>query len=122
MPITSVISSTLQGAGREQSFSRMESGMPKMLEVVPPGGTPKIEPAGQELKPEFLDLVKGFVSDVNGLQIQSGKTVEAFVAGEITDVHQVMVAAQEAGLALDLLLEIRNRTTEAFQEIMRIQV
>jgi len=54
--------------------------------------------------------------------MRAGNTVKAFVAGEVTDVHQVMVAVQEAGLALDLLLEIRNRTQEAFQGIMRIQV
>jgi flagellar hook-basal body complex protein FliE len=33
-----------------------------------------------------------------------------------------MIASQEAGLALDLMIEVRNRAQEAFQEIMRIQV
>jgi flagellar hook-basal body complex protein FliE len=70
----------------------------------------------------FMDLVKGFVGDVNDIQLHSGKMIDAFAAGEVTDVHQVMVASQEAGLALDLLLEVRNRTMEAFQEIMRMQV
>ena len=69
-----------------------------------------------------MDLVKGFVGDVNDIQLHSGKMIDAFAAGEVTDVHQVMVASQEAGLALDLLLEVRNRTMEAFQEIMRMQV
>ena len=70
----------------------------------------------------FVDLVKGFVGDVNAHQLRAGKTIDAFAAGEVTDVHEVMVAIQEAGLALDLLIEVRNRTQEAFQEIMRMQV
>ena len=91
MAVTNVISSSLQSAGGEQSFRRLEQ-------------------AGS------------FVSDVNGLQMQSGRAIDAFAAGEVTDVHQVMVAVQEAGLALDLLLEVRNRTMEAFQEVMRMQI
>ena len=71
---------------------------------------------------KFVDLVKGFVGDVNAHQLRAGKTIEAFAAGEVTDVHQVMVAIQEAGLAMDLLIEILNRTQEAFQEIIRMQV
>lgn len=71
---------------------------------------------------KLVDLVKEFVGDVNAHQLRAGKTIEAFAAGEVTDVHQVMVAIQEAGLAMDLLIEILNRTQEAFQEIMRMQV
>ena len=48
--------------------------------------------------------------------------MEALAAGEVADVHQVMVAVAEAGLAMDLLLQLRNRVTDAFQEIMRMQV
>ncbi|MEE2754693.1 MAG: flagellar hook-basal body complex protein FliE, partial [Candidatus Latescibacterota bacterium] len=51
-----------------------------------------------------------------------GDALKAFVGGEITDLHQVMIAGQEAGIALDLMIEIRNRVMESFQEIMRIQV
>ena len=76
----------------------------------------------EALKPEFLDIVKGFVADVNTHQAQAGKAVQGFIAGEITDLHQVTVAIQEAGIALDLLIEVRNRTMDAFQEIMRMQV
>ena len=116
MPVVNLISSEWQGP-EGTSFRRLEQGLPRTLE---PPGAPEAPPP--DLKPGFLDMVQGFVEDVNNIQLRSGKTIDAFVAGEITDVHQVMVAAQEAGLALDLLLEIRNRTMEAFQEIMRMQV
>ena len=116
MPVVNLISSESQGP-EGTSLRRLEQGLPRTLD---PPGVPEAPPS--DLKPGFLDMVQGFIGDVNNIQLQSGKTVDAFVAGEITDVHQVMVAAQEAGLALDLLLEIRNRTMEAFQEIMRMQV
>ena len=40
----------------------------------------------------------------------------------VTDVHQVMVAVEEAGIALDLMLEIRNKVLEGYQELIRMQV
>ena len=119
MPIISAMSAETQSVSGH-SFRRLEQGVPQRIGQ---GDTPETvslreQPTGMS----FTDMVKGFVSDVNAHQIRSGKTIDAFAAGEVTDVHQVMVAVQEAGLALDLLLEIRNRTQEAFQEIMRIQV
>ena len=122
MPITSIISAESQGPAGQQSFRRLESGESRILEVRSPEGIEIPEGLSPARKPEFLDLVKGFAADVNNLQLHAGKTIDAFAAGEITDVHQVMVATQEAGLALDLLLEIRNRTMDAYQEIMRMQV
>ena len=79
------------------------------------------EQSGQ-VEGEFYGLVKDFLGDVNHLQDRSGDALKSFVAGEITDLHQVMVAGQEAGIAMDLLIEVRNCVVESFQEIMRIQV
>jgi flagellar hook-basal body complex protein FliE len=70
----------------------------------------------------FSELVKEFVGDVNNLQFKAGHAIDMFVTGEATDVHQVMVAAQQAGVALDLMLEIRNRVLEGYQELIRMQV
>jgi flagellar hook-basal body complex protein FliE len=44
------------------------------------------------------------------------------VAGTVTDAHDVMVATEEAQLAFELMLEVRNRLLESYQEIMRLQV
>ncbi len=70
----------------------------------------------------FGELVKEFVGDVNSLQFKAGNAIDMFVTGEATDVHQVMVAAQQAGIALDLMLEVRNRVLEGYQELIRMQV
>ena len=73
-------------------------------------------------KPEFSDLVKDFAHDVNAMQFKAGHAIDQLVTGKAADVHQVMVAVEEAGIALDLMLEIRNRTLEGYQELIRMQV
>lgn len=73
-------------------------------------------------KQNFSDLVKDFVGDVNSLQFQAGHAIDMLATGEAADVHQVMVAVEEAGIALDLMLEIRNRVLEGYQELIRMQV
>ena len=70
----------------------------------------------------FMDLIKEFSGDVNDLQFQAGPAIDLLVTGEAADVHQVMVAVEQAGIALDLMLEIRNRVLEGYQELMRMQV
>ena len=124
MPVVGLTSSSSQGVLGRQSYRSLEQGLPRSLEMPGPGPIALSGPEApsRPLKPEFLDLVKGFLGDVNSHQLRAGNAIDAFAAGEIADVHQVMVVVEEAGLALDLLLEIRNRTVEAFQEIMRLQV
>ena len=85
--------------------------------------TPAVEPvAGQETDKTFGATLKKFVDDVNDLQVQADVSIEKLATGEITDVHQVMLAVDEANTAMEFMIEIRNKIVDAYQEIMRMQV
>ena len=72
--------------------------------------------------PSFKDTLKTFLTDVNSLQNHADRSIEKMVAGEITDVHQVMLAVEEANLSFNMMMEIRGKMIEAYQELMRMQV
>jgi flagellar hook-basal body complex protein FliE len=70
----------------------------------------------------FSQILEKFASDVNTLQNKASESIEKLASGEITDVHQVMIAVEEAGTAMEFMLEIRNKIVDAYQEIMRMPV
>jgi len=67
------------------------------------------------------DTLQGFIKDVNSMQNHADRSIEKMAAGEITDVHQVMVAVEEANTAFALMMELRNKMLDAYQEILRMQ-
>lgn len=79
---------------------------------------PKTEVTGAS----FGDTLKQFVNSVNDLQSQAAGAETAFLRGEISDVHQVMIAVEEASVAFELLMEIRNKLLEAYQTIQRMPI
>ena len=83
---------------------------------------PRTEEGAGAGKPGFSDLLKDFARDVNDLQFRAGRAIDLLATGRAADVHQVMIAVEEAGVALDLMLEIRNRVLEGYQELIRMQV
>lgn len=70
----------------------------------------------------FANQLQNAIQEVDNLQAGSNKMVDGMVSGEVTEVHDVMIAAKEAQLAFELLLEVRNKLLEGYQEIMRMQV
>ena len=82
------------------------------------GGT---GPVGKVQK-SFADQLQQAVLEVNDLQTRREDMVDGMVSGQVTEVHDVMVAAQESQLAFELLLEVRNKLLESYQEIMRMTV
>lgn len=75
-----------------------------------------------EQRLSFGETLKQFVSDVNELQNKADDLKVKWATGEITDVHEATIAAEEAGTAMELMIEIRNKIVEAYQEIMRMPV
>ena len=82
------------------------------------GGVGKV----QDPKTSFVDQLKNAMTEVNDLQTRRETMVEQMVTGQATEVHDVMIAAKESQLAFELLLEIRNKLLESYQELMRMQV
>jgi len=95
---------------------------PPLMEIQPQKKMDRSAAPGPSDGPAFKDVLKEFVGDVNSLQIGADAKIASFAAGEVTDVHEVMIAVQKANIALDLTLEIRNRLIEAYQELMRMAV
>ena len=62
------------------------------------------------------------INSVNQLQTETGQAQEALMNGDPVELHQVMIKAEEAGLATDLLLEIRNRLISAYNELIRMPI
>jgi|YelNatPaOPRAMG01_1025707.scaffolds.fasta_scaffold00049_49 flagellar hook-basal body complex protein FliE len=72
--------------------------------------------------PSFGETLKRFLVDVNDLQLEANEQMQRLAAGQAEDLHDVMVAVEKASLSFELLLEIRNKVLEAYQELMRLQV
>jgi flagellar hook-basal body complex protein FliE len=76
----------------------------------------------QEGGVSFKDTLQGFLKDVNSMQVKADQSIEKMAAGEITDVHQVMSTVEEANVAFNMMMEIRNKVMDAYQEVMRIRL
>jgi flagellar hook-basal body complex protein FliE len=88
-------------------------------------GGPVFEPrhaGGQGVKEgEFLETLKSFYQHVDEQIRESGQMASEFAVGKRNDIHEIMVASEKAGLSFRLLLQIRNKLLEAYQELMRMQ-
>jgi len=90
--------------------------------LTPPVVTPGQSRVLDTAKGSFADVLSGLVNDVNGLQASAAELRNQLVAGEGGDLHQAMIAAEEAGIAIELLIEVRNKIIEAYQQLMRMPV
>ncbi|MFC1585499.1 flagellar hook-basal body complex protein FliE [Fibrobacterota bacterium] len=89
--------------------------------ISPPQFNRKVQVSPED-RTSFGDMFKSFLNDVNHMQNKAGDSIQKMLAGEIKDPHQVMLAVGEAKMALNLLLEIRNKVMEGYQEIMHLRV
>lgn len=76
---------------------------------------------GGEGQESFADALKDALGEVSELQNQAHDAIGSFLRGEPIEIHEVMAAAEEAGIALEMLIEIRNKLTEAYRSVIQMQ-
>jgi len=62
------------------------------------------------------------LNEVNDLQNKADLKIEEFATSKDKDIHGTMVAMQKADVSLRLLLQVRSKLTQAYQEIIRMQL
>jgi flagellar hook-basal body complex protein FliE len=99
------------------------------------GAFPPVRPAGrvqraasarpaEETKQAegFTESLDAALEEVDGLQKRADRATLGLSTGEVEDVHQVMIAMNEADLSFRMMLEVRNRLVDAYKEIARLQI
>lgn len=69
----------------------------------------------------FGETLTRAINEVSAAQDNSAAMTAAFVNGEPVELHQVMASAEEAGIALEMLVEVRNKVTEAYRTLINMQ-
>ncbi|HDH56979.1 MAG TPA: flagellar hook-basal body complex protein FliE [Bacteroidetes bacterium] len=72
--------------------------------------------------PSFSETLEKFVQDVNALQKDADEATQRLISGEAKNIHEVMLAMEEANTSFQLMMEMRNKILEAYREVMRMQV
>ncbi|HGY91728.1 MAG TPA: flagellar hook-basal body complex protein FliE [Planctomycetes bacterium] len=70
----------------------------------------------------FGKILNEVLTDANAKQLEADQSVQSLLAGETQDVNQVMVAMAKADVSFRMMLEVRNKLIDAYQEVMRMQV
>lgn len=73
-------------------------------------------------KGNFASILKEAIDKVNKLQKRAEQLSNDFAEGKISNIHEVIIEAEKASLALRLTVEVRNRIVEAYRDIMRMQI
>jgi flagellar hook-basal body complex protein FliE len=69
----------------------------------------------------FQDTLKTYIQQVDKKLKEAGDLQLEFAVGRRHDLHEVMIATEKAGISFRLLVQIRNKLLEAYQEVMRMQ-
>ncbi len=83
-----------------------------------PSGRAVETPKGKDFKSILLDSL----DEVNRLQREADTGVQKLLTGETDNVSEVLAAVNKAGVAFDLLMEVRNKLADAYREIQQMRV
>ncbi len=111
MAITAIGSAALKAYG--SSIQKIQTEQQAIQAQMPK------EPARTE---GFSKTMSDSIRQVNDMQIQGEAMVQEFATGKNTNVHELMIHLQKAGLAVSLTSAVRNKVMTAYQEMMRMQM
>lgn len=79
-------------------------------------------PPGAEPSKSFKDVLMGHIDQVNKLQQDAELAIEDLVSGRRDDMDGVLMAQQKADLAFQMLLQVRNKMLDAYEEVKQMRV
>jgi flagellar hook-basal body complex protein FliE len=118
----------IAGGDARQAFQRMGINGPGGAFPVPDikGPFPLERPAevspGSVTGGSFGDLLGRMVQEVSAKQQHAAEAARGLQAGDTISLHKAVIAMEEASISFQLMVEVRNKLLEAYQELMRMQI
>jgi flagellar hook-basal body complex protein FliE len=72
--------------------------------------------------PGFSSVLGSLVSAVDAKQDHAQQVTRSVLLGQGAQLHESVIAMQEAGVSFQLMVEVRNKLVESYQELMRMPV
>lgn len=102
--------------------SKLYGGMPGAAGPGAVSGSGAAGKAKEAPSGDFKSILIGSLEEVDRLQDEADAGVQKLLTGETDNVAEVFAAANKAGVAFDLLMEVRNKLTDAYREIQQMRV
>jgi len=83
---------------------------------------PSLEPTQQKNETGFAEMLSDAIGETNAAQLKADKAVADLATGRADNIHEVMLSMEEADISMRMLVQMRNKVVEAYQEIIRMQV
>jgi flagellar hook-basal body complex protein FliE len=87
-----------------------------------PGLAPIAAPGLGSQPGAFQNVLQGAIQNIESANNTASESVQKFLTGENEELHTAILAVQQASIAFDLGLQVRNKVVDAYQEIMRMQM
>lgn len=93
-------------------------------QFIAPSAIASIEPLARAVAPaqSFGNMVSQGLAQVNEQLQTSQADLQALASGDVQNLHQVMIRMEESRLSFQLMLQVRNRLLESYQDIMKMQI
>lgn len=96
--------------------------VPQVLPQIGSAQSPATEIGGAAAPSQgFGQMLDGLVSSVNAKQATADQITQSVLLGNSGQLHQSVIAMQEATVSFSLMVQVRNKLVESYQELMRMQ-
>ena len=82
----------------------------------------KTSPTDRVTAPGFAQMFEQFIKGVDRKKKISARETQDLILGRSDNIHEAVVKSQEAGVAFNLMIEVRNKLVDSYKELMRMQV
>ena len=97
-------------------------GGPGQVNPTGPGHPQAPQGANAPSDTQFKDVLMEHINEVNRLQQDADMAIEDLASGKRDDIDAVMMAKQKADVAFQMLLQVRNKMMDAYEEVKQIRV
>ena len=125
-PWNSFLESAQSIEGLRDSVRQLQAQMPTPTHLetagAPQSAMPTVTGLAGSSAPSFSETIGQLLDGLDAKRDASQVEVNRLLRGESDNLHQAMIAREESSLAFTMMVEVRNKLTEGFQELMRMTI